>query len=57
MMKKIVGYCITGVDRAGIRFKLERLNPAYIACMNVWKGTLWAIKSNGKRQRIKTYNN
>jgi len=55
--QRIESYCITGVDKAGKRFKIESANYYYIACINVYKGTLWGIKGNKKRKRIRTYNN
>lgn len=53
----IVSFCITGTDVRGKRFKIERSNYFHIACINVFKGTLWGITSEGKRKRMRVYNN
>jgi len=55
--KRIISFCITGTDKANKRFKIERANYFHIACINVWKGTLWGILSNGRRTRLRVYNN
>ena len=55
--QRILSYAITGVDRQGKRFKIESSNYYYIACINVWKGTLWGIIQSGKKKRLRVYNN
>jgi len=54
---RVISYCITGVDKSGKRFKIERADYAFIASINVWKGTLWGVMHSGKRTRLRTYNN
>ena len=55
--KTIVSYCITGTDVHGKRFKIERASYFHIACINVYKGTLWGVQANGKRTRMREFNN
>jgi len=55
--QRIISYVITGIDKSGKRFKIESANYHYIAYINVWKGTLWGIKGNKKRKRLRIYNN
>lgn len=45
---------ITGTDRNGKRFKIESSNAFYIACVNVYKGSLWQ-NYNGKWKLEKRY--
>jgi hypothetical protein len=50
-------YVITGVDRAGKRFRKVTDNLAYALGHNVWNGTLWQVDDKGKKTRIhKWYN-
>lgn len=53
----VVSYCVTGTDVSGKRFKIERANYFHIACINVYRGTLWEVLSTGKRKRLRTYYN
>lgn len=55
--QRIVTYCVTGIDRLGKRFKIERANFFHIACINVYRGTLWEVLASGKRRRLRTYYN
>lgn len=49
-------YLITGVDKAGKRFKISVDNPTMGRAHNVWKGSLWEI-IDGKRKRIHKWDN
>ena len=46
-------YVITGTDRNGRRFKIETATPQHY---NIWRGSLWAVKENGRRILVKRYN-
>lgn len=48
-------FVITGVDKSGKRFEpIHTFNPL---CYNIWKGTLWELLPDGKRKKIREYNN
>jgi hypothetical protein len=48
-------YVITGTDRNGKRFKPIKTNtPQHY---NIYEGSLWELKENGKRKLIKRYYN
>ena len=51
---KEYSYEVTGVDRAGKRFKIVTSNPIHAFGINVWKGTLWLVRE-GKRTMIQRY--
>lgn len=51
-------YLITGVDKSGRRFRKscgQSLN--YALSHNVWRGTLWAVLTNGRRVKIHAWSN
>lgn len=44
-------YIITGKDRSGKRFKpIHTDTPQHY---NIWQGTIWEVKPNGKRKKVK----
>ena len=45
---------ITGIDRSGKRFKIESSNSFSIACIKVYRGSLWSNR-NGKWKLEKRY--
>jgi len=48
-------YIITGVDKAGKRFKIRTTTPQHY---NIWRGTLWVESTITKRKmRVMTYYN
>jgi hypothetical protein len=46
-------YAATGTDRDGKRFRIVSQSWAYIACINIWRGSKWLIR-NGRKHRIST---
>jgi hypothetical protein len=45
-------YEVTGVDRAGKRFKICTDNLIHAMGINLWRGTKWERFPNGKRKVI-----
>ena len=48
-----MSYMVTGVDRSGRRFKISTDNRTHALGINLWCGTVWSIKKDGKRSMIK----
>ncbi len=49
-------YEVTGVDRSGSRFSISTRSRIQAMGINLWKGSVWAVK-NGKRTLIKRVEN
>ena len=47
-----VSFVATGVDRNGKRFRITSPNWFHISCINVWRGSKWGIRADGKRKLI-----
>lgn len=56
-LKKYVSLHVTGIDRAGKRFKFEydTTNGGIMTAfgINLWSGSVWGVKPNGKRKLLK----
>lgn len=46
-------YHVTGVDRSGRRFRIVTTSHMHAMCINLWRGSVWAVLDNGKRKLIK----
>ncbi len=47
------GFDVTGVDVYGKRFKQHYTNAAVAFAINLWNGSVWGIRADGTRQRLK----
>lgn len=50
-------YEVTGVDRYGKRFKRTNLTYLQMMNLNIWRGTKWLVRYDGKRERVTTVYN
>lgn len=51
----IIRYEVTGVlYRSNTRFKKVFTNLRWALCINLWRGTVWAVHEDGKRKKIRT---
>ena len=46
-------YVITGTDVRGRRFKLSTTNRMHALGINLFRGSVWFVNKNGKRQLLK----
>jgi hypothetical protein len=52
-----VEFHVTGVDRAGKRFKQAHKTWFMANAINLWNGTVWGVTPDGKRRRLKRVTN
>ena len=52
-VSQIAMFIVTGIDATGKRFKIETSHYAYACCINLHKGSVWAMMDNGKRVLLK----
>lgn len=51
---QIKAFIVTGTDRSGKRFKIQTSNYMHAMCINLWRGSVWALLDSGKRKKLKT---
>lgn len=49
-------YLVTGLDRAGKRFRIKTSNWAHARGINVWRGSKWLVRA-GKRYLVQRITN
>jgi len=47
-----VTYEVTGVDVYGKRFKMRSDNWHHVRMINLYRGTRWGVKSDGRRVKL-----
>lgn len=47
-------YEVTGVDRNGKRFKIATDSWQHANGINLWRGSKWLVRHDGKRELIQT---
>lgn len=48
---------VTGKDRQGKRFVIETSSFHHALGINLWNGSVWAVKDSGKKQLLKRVTN
>jgi len=46
-------YVVTGKTVRGTRFRLVYSHAIWAMGINLWKGSVWGVKANGKRKLLK----
>lgn len=54
---RVSHYLVTGVDCKGKRFRIKTVSRLHAESINVWKGSLWFVDTNGRRQLWRRYRN
>ena len=52
--EKYVEYHITGVTRSGARFRIETTNPTHAFGINLYRGTVWGVRKDGSREKLRS---
>lgn len=50
----VARYEVTGVDRNGKRFKIVTSTWQHANGINVWRGSKWLVRHDGKRELIQS---
>jgi hypothetical protein len=51
------GFDVTGVCVDGSRFKQHHSNVCMAFGINLWRGSVWGVKADGKRTKLKSVYN
>lgn len=50
-------YLVTGIDRAGKRFRIETDSYIHAMGINLWQGSKWRVSEDGKKKLLHTVTN
>lgn len=54
---KFTHYVITGTTVQGKRFRMQTSNAMHADCINLYNGSVWGVKTDGKRKLLKRVSN